>query len=66
MHVDVDSVISAGYKFGADHPAVSTVITGTASINHLESNVAALETPRLSAKDTHRIKDLFGRIVEYA
>ena len=62
----VDSVISAGYKFAADHPAVSTVITGTASIDHLESNVAALETPRLPAGDSQRIKELFGRIVEYA
>ncbi len=66
VHDDVDSVISAGYKFGADHPAVSTVITGTASIEHLESNVAALETPRLPAEDAQRIKDLFGSIVEYA
>jgi len=66
VHDDVDSVISAGYKFGADHPAVSTVITGTASIEHLESNVVALETPRLPAEDAQRIKDLFGSIVEYA
>ncbi len=66
VHDDVDSVISAGYKFGADHPAVSTVITGTASIEYLESNVAALETPRLPAEDAQRIKDLFGSIVEYA
>ena len=66
VHDNVDSVISAGYKFAADHPAVSTVITGTASIAHLESNVAALETPRLPASDTRRIKELFGHIVEYA
>ena len=47
---DVDSVISAGYKFGADHPAVSTVITGTSSIEHLEANARSLEKPALPAR----------------
>ena len=65
IHDDVDSIVSAGYKFGADHPAIATVITGTASIRHLEANAAALETPRLSPEDTRRLKDLFGHIVEY-
>ena len=65
IHDDVDSIVSAGYKFGADHPAIATVITGTASLRHLEANAAALETPRLSPEDTRRLKDLFGHIVEY-
>ncbi len=63
---DVDSVVTAGYKFAADHPAIGTVVTGTASIGHLESNAAALETPRLPPEDTRRLKELFGHIVEYA
>ena len=66
VHDDVDSVISAGYKFAAEHPAVSTVLTGTANVSHLESNVAALEKPSLLATDTQRLKNLFGDIVEYA
>ena len=49
---DVDSVISAGYKFGADHPAVSTVITGTSSIEHLEANARSLEKPALPSRYT--------------
>ena len=65
VHDDVDSVVTAGYKFGADHPAIATVITGTASIRHLEANAAALETPRLPPDDTRRLKELFGHIVEY-
>ena len=66
VHGDVDSIVSAGYKFAADHPAIATVVTGTASIRHLEANAAALETPRLPPDDTRRLKALFGHIVEYA
>ena len=66
VHDDVDSVISAGYKFGADHPAISTVITGTASVSHLESNAAALANPMLCTEDTDRVRELFGHIIEYA
>ena len=66
LHDDVDSVVTAGYRFAADHPAIATVITGTASISHLEANAAALETPRLSCEETKRLKDLFGHIVDYA
>ena len=66
VHDDVDSVISAAYKFAAEHPAVSTVITGTAKIEHLEANAAALEKPSLSPADSQRVKDLFGDIIEYA
>lgn len=66
VHGDVDSVISAAYKFGADHPAISTVITGTGSMDHLETNIAALEKPGLPIEDTQRIRELFGHIGEYA
>jgi len=61
---DVDSVVSAGYKFAADHPAVSTVITGTSRIENLERNVAALEQPVLPAEDKERLVELFGELAE--
>ncbi len=61
---DVESVISAGYKFGADHPAVSTVLTGTSNIEHLEANARALETPSLPAEDHERLVRLFGDSAE--
>jgi len=64
VHDGVDSVVSAGYKFAADHPAVSTVITGTANIDHLEKNVAALENPSLPEADHRRLVELFGEISE--
>jgi L-galactose dehydrogenase len=62
---EVDSIISAGYKFAADHPAVSTVITGTANVTHLESNVNALANPRLPFNQTEKLKTLFNEIIEY-
>ena len=63
---DVDSVISAAYKFAADHPAVASVITGTSTLAHLEANIAALRNPRLPGTHAARLKRLFGHIVEYA
>ncbi len=61
---DVDSVISAGYKFGACHPAVSTVITGTSNIEHLEANARALEKPALPPENHERLVRLFGDSAE--
>ena len=66
VYDDVDSVVSAAYKFAADHPAVSSVITGTSNPEHLESNIAALEEPRLQDGDSTRLRLLFGDIAEYA
>ena len=66
LHDDVESVIAAAYKFAADHPAISTVITGTSNLTHLESNVRAMENPALDLADSARLKRLFGHIVEYA
>ena len=66
VHHDVDSVVSAAYKFAADHPAVTSVITGTSSMQHLEANIVALEEPRLPEEDSVRLKCLFRDIAEYA
>tara|TARA_B100001123_G_scaffold448512_1_gene609972 strand:+ start:8234 stop:9178 length:945 start_codon:yes stop_codon:yes gene_type:complete len=65
VHDDVISVVGAGYKFAADHPAVATVITGTSNISHLKENAVALEKPYLSPKDTNLVKKLFSEINEY-
>ena len=61
VHGDVESVVSAGMKFSADHPGVSTVLTGTRSLDHLEANIRALEDPRLpDDADRHRLVQLFS------
>ena len=65
IHDDVDSVISAGYKFAADHPGISTVLTGTSSVEHLEDNLKALEEPTLAEDDKRRLQKLFGEIAIY-
>jgi L-galactose dehydrogenase len=65
IHDDVDSVVSAGYKFAADHAAISAVLTGTATIAHLEANANAIENPRLGDADKGRLVELFGDIDQY-
>jgi len=63
---DVDSVVSAGYRFAAAPEAISTVLTGTADLGHLERNVAALLGPPLDETDAARLRQLFGGLVEAA
>jgi aryl-alcohol dehydrogenase-like predicted oxidoreductase len=64
VHGDADSVVSAGYRFAAEPPAISTVLTGTADLHHLERNVAALLGPPLPEADSARLRTLFGDLVE--
>ena len=65
IHDGVNSVIAAGYKFGAEHPAISTVLVGTSSIRHLEDNALALEKPFLPGNDKDRLRKLFAGIAEF-
>ena len=66
MDGDVDSVISAAYKFAAEHPAIGSVISGTSRIGHMERNVAAMEQPYLPAESRLRLERLFGHFAECA
>ena len=63
---DVESPIAAAYKFAADHPAISSVTTGTSNLAHLESNARAMERPCLRDADRRRVERVFGGIAEYA
>ena len=60
----VTSLPSAGYKFAASHPAVATVLTGTANIRHLEDNAEAVNGPPLSPQAMGRIRRVFGGVRE--
>ncbi len=64
VHDHVDSIPSAAYKFVAGHPAITSVLSGTANLAHLETNVQAMLGLSLPAADRTRILSLFGRIEE--
>ena len=61
---DVQSVVDAGYRFGAGHEAISTVLIGTGNVQHLEENVASVLGPGLPLEDVARLRQLFGDIAQ--
>ena len=63
---NVDSVITAGYRFAARHPAIHTVLTGTTNPQHLDANVAGMETLDLPDEHTARLRSLFGDLAVWA
>lgn len=63
---NVRSVIEAGYKFAAEPSSISTVLTGTASIEHLRMNVESMKEPSLSEDHMDRLKKTLSHIIEYA
>ncbi len=62
---NVKSIIDAGYIFASEHPSISTVLTGTSSINNLEKNVQALDIIKLPESHSKKLKDLFSEIAIY-
>jgi aryl-alcohol dehydrogenase-like predicted oxidoreductase len=61
---EVDSLVNAAYRFVISQPAVSTVMTGTLNIEHLEENVKTVQKPGLSPDKLERLRQLFGHIAE--
>jgi L-galactose dehydrogenase len=64
IHGNVDSIPSAAYKYTAMHAATSTVLSGTANLEHFETNLRALADPVLPAPDYARLRQLFGKVVD--
>ncbi len=60
----VASLPAAAYKYVASHPAMGTVLTGTANLEHLEANVRAILGPPLPDEDVVRLRDIFGAVWE--
>ena len=56
---DPSELIRKGYQFAAEPPEITTVISGTSSIEHLEANIAALDGT-LSDEEFSRLKSLYG------
>ena len=64
VHDQIESVTAAAYKFVVAHPAVSTVLTGTANIDHFRSNVSTMLGEPLPDADMQRLRETFGHINE--
>lgn len=60
VHDDVGSIAEAAYRFAADQAEISTVLTGTANIEHLESNAAALARGPLAEADRAELLSLLA------
>jgi len=60
VHADVGSVAEAAYRFAADQAEIGTVLTGTGSVEHLESNVAAVERGPLGEADRNELLSLLA------
>ena len=60
----VASLPAAAYKYVASHPAMGTVLTGTANLEHLEANVRAILGPPLPDEDMVRLRGIFGAVWE--
>jgi L-galactose dehydrogenase len=56
---DPSALILKGYQFAAEPEAVTTVISGTSSIAHLEQNVAALDGT-LSDEESEKLVAAYG------
>ena len=58
------NVVAASYKFGAEPPAISTVLTGTANLEHLRENVEAILGPGLPDDKKQRLAHVLGHIAD--
>lgn len=62
----VDSVITAGYRFAARHPAIHTVLTGTTNLQHLDDNIACMKTLELPDDHATQLSSIFGDLAIWA
>lgn len=60
LHNGVESVIDAGYRFAAMNSGISTVISGTSNVEHLEANARSLEAATLPDADFQRLCRIFA------
>lgn len=60
LHDGVESVIDAGYRFAAMNSGISTVISGTSNVEHLEANARSLESATLPDVDYQRLCRIFA------
>jgi L-galactose dehydrogenase len=56
------TITDAAYKFAAAQPGVSSVLTGTGNVAHLDANTRAILGPPLPADRARRLLDVFGPV----
>lgn len=61
-HPGVQSIVEAAYRYCRYEPGVSLVLTGTGSVEHLTSNVAALTAPPLPDDLMTELDSIFGKV----
>ena len=59
-HDGIEHVTDAAYTYVAANPLIHSVLTGTASVDHLRQNVDAVLGPRLPEADRSRLKAIFA------
>jgi aryl-alcohol dehydrogenase-like predicted oxidoreductase len=55
----VESIADAAYRFAAESPAVSTVLTGTANLEHLDDNARSILAAPLPEATSERLRNTF-------
>jgi aryl-alcohol dehydrogenase-like predicted oxidoreductase len=58
------SLVNAAYRFAAANPQVSTIMTGTLNMQHLQKNVRIINQPPLNNAQVARLRELFGNVAE--
>ena len=61
---DVQTIIQAGYKFGADHKAISSVVIGTGNPEHLRENIDTILGEPLPGIVMEKLRRIFSDIVD--
>jgi L-galactose dehydrogenase len=61
----VTGIPGAALRFCLSHPAVSTVLSGTSNVAHLEANVAAADGQGLPPAHLERLREMFGHLEEH-
>ena len=61
---EVESVVQAGYKFGADHDAISSVVMGTGNPDHVGENIETILGNPLPAAVMEKLRTVFSGIVD--
>jgi L-galactose dehydrogenase len=56
------SVVEAAYRFARHEPGCHVVLTGTGNADHLDENIASINSPPLPPMDSERLRRLFGHL----